>query len=276
MEKLLYLEGSSGISGDMMVGALLDLGANWKKLDSVLKSLHLEEVDYSISRKNSYGIDGCDFEVHLHEHHHEHHHEHRNLADIYEVINRGKMTARAQELAKKIFLIVAEAESKAHGKPIEQVHFHEVGAVDSIVDIVSAAVLIDDLEITDCVVTGLTEGNGTVHCQHGDLPVPVPAVLNIASAYTVPLRTSNVNGEMVTPTGIAIAAALRTRTALPRQYTVSKIGIGMGIFVKASTISGSTDATIFSYLSSSSRDLVLSVSSICALASDIPLEYPSS
>ncbi|MBO4632034.1 MAG: nickel pincer cofactor biosynthesis protein LarC [Lentisphaeria bacterium] len=236
MGKILYLEGASGISGDMTVGALLDLGADRKKLDAVLKSLHLEGFDYAITRKSSYGIAGCDFEVilqhenHLHDHHHDHHghHEHRNLSDVYAVIDRGTMTDRARELAKKIFLIVAEAESKAHGKPIDQVHFHEVGAIDSIVDIVSAAVLIDDLGITECVVADLTEGHGFVHCQHGDLPVPVPAVLNIASTYAIALRTSAVEGEMVTPTGIAIAAALRTRTELPERYTISKVGIGLG------------------------------------------------
>ena len=245
MGKLLYLEGASGISGDMTVAALLDLGADREKLAAVLESLHVDGFDYHISRRSSRGIEGCDFEVTLHEHHHdhehehdhehhhhehehEHHHEHRNLNDVYAVIDRGEMTGRARDLAKKIFLIVAEAESKAHGKPVEEVHFHEVGAIDSIVDIVSAAVLIDDLGITDCVVTGLTEGHGSVHCQHGDLPVPVPAVLNIAAAYSIPLRTSEVNGEMVTPTGIAIAAALRTRSELPAQYTVSRVGIGLG------------------------------------------------
>ena len=165
MSKLLYLEGASGISGDMTVGALLDLGVSREKLDAVLKSLHLEGFDYVISRKSSRGIEGCDFEVILHEHHHDenhhhehehehhhehhheehHHHEHRNLTDVYEVIDRGEMTDRARELAKKIFRIVAEAESKAHGKPVDQVHFHEVGAIDSIVDIVSVAVLIDDV-----------------------------------------------------------------------------------------------------------------------------------
>ena len=247
MKKLLYLEGASGISGDMTVGALLDLGADREKLDAVLKSLQLEGFEYAITRKASHGIEGCDFDVilhhehdhhhgHGHEHHehghhehgHDHHHEHRNLADVYAVIDRGTMTDQARELAKKIFRIVAEAESKAHGKPVDQVHFHEVGAIDSIVDIVSVAVLVADLGITGCVVTGLTEGNGTVYCQHGDLPVPVPAVLNIAEANAIPLRRSEVRGEMVTPTGIAIAAALRTQKELPMKYTVSKVGIGLG------------------------------------------------
>lgn len=233
--KLLYLEGASGISGDMTVAALLDLGANREKLDAVLKSMNLEGFEYQVSRKSSYGIAGTDFDVILHDHHHHehehehgHHHEHRNLDDVCAVIDRGTMTDGARELTKKIFRIVAEAESKAHGVPVSEVHFHEVGAIDSIVDIVSAAVLIDDLGIRECVVTGLAEGSGYVHCQHGDLPVPVPAVLNIAQAHGIALRTSAANGEMVTPTGIAIAAALRTRDRLPAEYKVEKVGIGLG------------------------------------------------
>ena len=233
--KLLYLEGASGISGDMTVAALLDLGASREKLDAVLKSMNLEGFEYQVSRKSSYGIAGTDFDVILHDHHHhehehghEHHHEHRNLDDVCAVIDRGTMTDGARELAKKIFRIVAEAESKAHGVPVSEVHFHEVGAIDSIVDIVSAAVLIDDLGIRECVVTGLAEGSGYVHCQHGDLPVPVPAVLNIAQAHGIALRTATANGEMVTPTGIAIAAALRTRDRLPAEYKIEKTGIGLG------------------------------------------------
>lgn len=237
MNTVLYLEGACGISGDMIVAALLDLGADAQKLNQALKSLTVKEFDYRISSKQSYGITGCDFDVILHEHAghdhkhpHEHHHshEHRHLNDIYAVIEQAQMTGRAKELAKKIFLIVAQAESKAHGCPVSEVHFHEVGAVDSIVDIISAAVLIDDLNITDCIVTGLTEGSGFVSCQHGDLPVPVPAVLNIAEQYGIPLRSSGVTGEMVTPTGIAIAAALRTRSSLPKQYKIVKTGTGLG------------------------------------------------
>lgn len=233
--KLLYLEGASGISGDMTVAALLDLGASREKLDAVLKSMNLEGFEYQVSRKSSYGIAGTDFDVILHDHHHHehehehgHHHEHRNLDDVCAVIDRGTMTDGARELTKKIFRIVAEAESKAHGVPVSEVHFHEVGAVDSIVDIVSAAVLIDELGIRECVVTGLAEGSGYVHCQHGDLPVPVPAVLNIAQAHGIALRTATANGEMVTPTGIAIAAAIRTRDRLPAEYKIEKTGIGLG------------------------------------------------
>lgn len=236
MTEYLYLEGANGISGDMTVAALLDLGGSREKLEAVLQSLNLDGFDYQISQKSSYSISGCDFDVHLHhyEHHHEehyhggHHHQHRHLSDVYEIIDRGEMTDKARALAKKIFLIVAEAESKAHGCPVEEVHFHEVGAVDSIVDIVAAAVLLDDLGIENVIVRSLSEGQGFVTCQHGSLPVPVPAVLNIAEKHGIILRPTDNKGEMVTPTGIAIAAAVKTLEKLPAAYKVIKTGIGLG------------------------------------------------
>ncbi len=228
---MLYIEGAAGMSGDMTVGALLSLGASAERLKATLDSLKLgNEFSYVISEKASYGIAGTDFDVILPHHHHHghHHHEHRNLADVEAIIDGGEMSERARALAKKAFRFVAEAEAKAHGKPIEEVHFHEVGAIDSIVDIVSAAVLFDDLGETECVVTGLTEGTGTVMCAHGELPVPVPAVLNIAEATGIPLRPSETKGECVTPTGIALAAAFRTRSELPPAYRVLGVGTGLG------------------------------------------------
>ena len=236
---MLFIEGAAGMSGDMTVGALLSLGASAERLKETLDSLKLgNEFSYVISEKASYGIAGTDFDVilphhhhhHEHDHHHEHphHHTHRNLADVEAIIDRGVMSDRARALAKKAFRFVAEAEAKAHGKPIEEVHFHEVGAIDSIVDIISAAVLFDDLGETECVVTGLTEGTGTVMCAHGELPVPVPAVLNIAAATGIPLRPSETKGECVTPTGIALAAAFRTRDTLPPAYKVLGVGTGLG------------------------------------------------
>ena len=234
---MLYIEGAAGISGDMTVGALLSLGASADRLAKALDSMRLgDEFSYVIAEKASYGIAGTDFDVilpHRHghgDHHngHHHHHEHRNLADVEAIIDRGEMSENARALAKKAFRFVAEAEAKAHGKPIEEVHFHEVGAIDSIADIVSAAVLFDDLGDSDCVVTGLTEGTGTVMCAHGELPVPVPAVLNIAAATGIPLRSSETKGECVTPTGIALAAAFRTQSVLPPAYRVLGIGTGLG------------------------------------------------
>jgi hypothetical protein len=263
-KSILYLECATGISGDMTVAALLDLGASRIKLLAALDSLNVEGYSVTIARANSHGVDACSFDVelehehghgrhhehealehehpqemhgHNHEHEHGHHHghgsghphEHRNLADVTAILNSGNLTPHARELALKIFGIVAEAESKAHGKPVEEVHFHEVGAIDSIVDIAAAAVCLDDLGIDDVVVTAMSEGTGFVECQHGLLPVPVPAVANIAAAGNLPLRIlPAIQGEMVTPTGAAIAAAVRTRSALPESFTIKKIGLGAG------------------------------------------------
>ena len=247
MGKTLYLEGASGISGDMSVAALLDLGGSPEKLEKALATLPMhDEFHCHIHQAESYGIAGCSFDVHCHEHehhhehhhhehgehehgdHHHHHHEHRNLADVLHIISHAELTSKAKALAEKIFYIVAEAEAQAHGCDINEVHFHEVGAVDSIVDIVAAAVLIDDLDITGCVVQSLAEGSGYVNCQHGKLPVPVPAVLNIAKMHNITLKTTSTNGEMVTPTGIAIAAALQTSNKLPENYRIKAVGIGVG------------------------------------------------
>lgn len=235
MTKYLYLEGENGVSGDMLVAALVDLIGNSEKLDKILKSLSIKGFEHNISQKTSYSIKGCDFNVQLkhHEHHHEehyheHHHEHRHLADVYEIIEQADLSAKAQEIAKKIFFIVAEAEAKAHGCPIEEVHFHEVGAIDSIVDIISIATLLDEINIKNVIVKALNEGEGFVMCQHGQLPVPVPAVVNIAEKYAITLRPTNTKGEMVTPTGIAAAAAIKTSDKLPSSYKIIKTGIGLG------------------------------------------------
>lgn len=167
-------------------------------------------------------------EGHHHHHGEGHHHEHRNLAAVEAVIDSADMTESARELAKKIFRIVAVAESEAHNIPVEEVHFHEVGAIDSIVDIIAAAVCCDNLGITDTIVTGLSEGSGTIRCQHGILPVPVPATLLISRRYGIPLEIMKARGEYVTPTGAAIAAALTTSHELPVSFTIKKIGIGAG------------------------------------------------
>ena len=249
----------------MTVGALLDLGADQEALVEALDSMGLHGYHLHFGRKETCGLDAFDFDVHLeeesghshgkdhphehvhgqeeshshehihgqeeshpHEHVHSHSHIHRNLYDVYEIIDRLKSGEHVKEMARKMFRIVAEAESKAHGLSIDQVHFHEVGAIDSIIDIVSVAVCMDNLDIQDVVVSPLSEGHGHVHCQHGVLPVPVPATANIVSACGLELRFTDNNGEMVTPTGAAIAAALRTRKELPASCRLIKIGMGAG------------------------------------------------
>ncbi len=222
----LYLECSSGISGDMTVAALLDLGADEVVLRSVLDGILAavnNNFEINIYRTSKCGIDACKFDVIANEEH-----THRHLKDIYQIINDSDMTSNAKTLAKKMFEEIALAEAKAHGIEVEKVHFHEVGAIDSIVDIVSTAVCIDNLKISDVIITSISEGTGYVNCAHGKLPVPVPAVVNILSKHRLPIRNTNNAGEMITPTGAAIAATLCTSRQLPVNYTIERIGIGAG------------------------------------------------
>lgn len=263
MAKTLYMECNSGISGDMSVAMLLDLGADETVLRKALASLPLEGYEVQVSRVEKNGIDCCDFDVvldednhdhdmeylyheedeeehhhhhhhdHEHEHHHdhdhghEHHHSHRHLAEIEEIIDGGQLTEGANRLAKKIFRIIAEAESKAHNLPMDQVGFHEVGAVDSIVDIVAFAVCFDNLGIQSVALPKLCEGTGVVRCQHGILPVPVPAVTNILENSGIPLEIMPYKGEFVTPTGAAIAKAIRTGGDYP-SGSLTRTGMGAG------------------------------------------------
>ena len=150
------------------------------------------------------------------------------MREIREIIGNLEMTEGARALALRIFEILAQAESEAHGVPVDEVHFHEVGAIDSIVDIVAAAVCFDDLGIRNVAVTEIAEGCGTVRCQHGILQVPVPAVANIAKAHRLPMRFTSRKGELVTPTGAAIAAALMTQEELPERFVIAKTGLGAG------------------------------------------------
>lgn len=281
--KSLYLECNAGISGDMLVAALLDLGADKEALDKALQSIPAKGFEYKISRVSKAGVDCCDFDVildeehanhdhdmaflhgngdavvyshehehhhdheheHEHEHHHDHehchehehshvphehhhHHEHRGLQEVIAIIDATDMSAAAKELALKIFDIIADAEAKAHAVEKNAVHFHEVGAIDSIVDIVAIAVCADSLGVENVIVPELCEGRGTVRCQHGVLPVPVPATANIMQRFGFNVRLLPVQGEFVTPTGAAAAAALMTTDELPQSFKILCIGLGAG------------------------------------------------
>lgn len=170
---------------------------------------------------------------HGHDHAHAHagdgrHHAHRNLADILAIIEAAPLAPGAAAFARRAFGILAEAEAEAHGLPVEQVHFHEVGAVDSIADIVAAAVLVDLIGIERAIVPVLVEGRGTVRCQHGVMPVPVPATVGVCRAHGLPLAPCEVEGELVTPTGAALVAALNPEFVLPERYVVASVGLGAG------------------------------------------------
>lgn len=256
----LIIDGTSGISGDMTVAALLDLGASEEHLREQLATLPVDGFEIAVTRVNKHGIDACDFDVqlaeelenhdhdmawlygnetavehthehehgHEHEHHHTHHHHHRSLADVAAIIDGSQLSDGAKRRALAIFTALAAAEAKAHGKTPETVMFHEVGAIDSIVDICSVAICLDDLGIEDIVVESLSEGHGTIHCAHGLMPIPVPAVVNLCQAGNIALTPAPVAGELVTPTGAAIVAALRTSEHLPARYRIEAVGYGAG------------------------------------------------
>ena len=262
----LIIDGTSGISGDMTVAALLDLGASEEHLREQLATLPVDGFTIAVTRVNKHGIDACDFDVqlaeelenhdhdmawlygneataehthehehghegHVHEHedhHHTHHHHHRSLADVTPIIDGSQLSDGAKRRALAIFTALAAAEAKAHGKTPETVMFHEVGAIDSIVDICSVAICLDDLGIEDIVVESLSEGHGTIHCAHGLMPIPVPAVVNLCQAGNIALTPAPVAGELVTPTGAAIVTALRTSEHLPARYHIEAVGYGAG------------------------------------------------
>ncbi len=242
MPRILYFECCSGISGDMAVAAMLDLGADRDALDRALSSLGIGGFSISIARKKKSGLDVCDFDVVLehgsHDHdmqylygegHHEHgHHGGRSPGEIREIISKADMSEGARAVSYDILDILALAEASAHGVPVEEVHFHEVGAVDSIVDIVALGVCLDSLDADGVCFSELYEGTGTVRCQHGVIPVPVPAVVNIlASHRDLSLRITQSQGELVTPTGAAFAAAART-CDVPGSFRIEKAGMGGG------------------------------------------------
>lgn len=195
---------------------------------------HETDGEYSEHHHGHDGTGGhehCHSEEEPHVHdggHHHAEHEHRGMEEITAIINGTDMTDGARSLALTIFGILAEAESKAHGIPAEQVHFHEVGALDSIVDVIALAVCFDSLNVSRVYVPSLFEGGGTVRCQHGILPVPVPAVAQIAGRYALPLSLSGEPGEFITPTGAAFVAAVRTDGALPRTVRIVRTGLGAG------------------------------------------------
>lgn len=239
MMKTLYFDCSSGISGNMTLGALLEIVGDENYLLNELKKLNIDEYKIEISKKVKNGITGTYVDVILeHDHHkkdhheqhqHEHHHhEHRNLNDVNTIIENSSLEEKVKELAKRIFLRVAKAESKVHNKPLDEVHFHEVGAIDSIVDIVGTAILIHKINPDKIISSVVNDGYGFIRCVHGLISVPVPATSEIFANSNVEFRQIDIDTELVTPTGAAIIAELATEfTPLPAMVT-EKIGWGAG------------------------------------------------
>ncbi|MGK0465565.1 nickel pincer cofactor biosynthesis protein LarC [Clostridium sp.] len=243
--KILYYDCFSGISGDMNLGALIDLGIEEKYLIEELKKLSLNGYEIKVSRGIRKGIEGTKVNVVLQEHTHTHnhaenegvhshehmskdhsHHEHRNLKDIKKIIEDSKLSLEIKELSVKMFMKVAQAEAKVHGKPLYEVHFHEVGAVDSIVDIVGAAICISHLNVDKIMCSSIELGGGFVKCEHGIIPVPAPATVEILKG--IPVKLGAVPFETTTPTGAAILAACVNEFKDNNNFIVNKIGYGVG------------------------------------------------
>ncbi len=235
--KILYYDCFSGISGDMNLGAMLDLGVSSDILISGLKKLNLGGWKLDISRDQRHGITGTRVTVMIeevtgHEHEHEHpdghihHNGHRHLDEIEKIITGSSLPAEVIALSMKIFTLIAEAEAAIHDKPVREIHFHEVGAIDSLIDIVGAAICFTELGVEKVYVSDIELGSGMVRCEHGLLPVPAPATARIITGF--PVHTGGVDFEATTPTGAAILAALAEPVPAGLKYTIKTTGYGIG------------------------------------------------
>ncbi|MGG0792093.1 LarC family nickel insertion protein [Peribacillus simplex] len=268
--RTLYFDCFSGISGDMVIGALIDAGADPLQMEEELKKLNIDE-EYSLSwgKVVKNGITSTKFDViltskseqphehshshghehshsHGHEHSHSHGHEHshshetepnhshaphnhhgsRTYKQIVEAINEANLNESVTNMSLAIFKKIGEAEGHIHGLPLDKVHFHEVGAVDSIIDIIGAAILIDQLGIESVQSSAIPTGSGHIHIDHGVYPVPAPATLEILKG--VPIASNVIRSELATPTGAAIAAVLAGKFGTLPAMTVESIGYGAG------------------------------------------------
>lgn len=227
--KVLYFDCASGISGNMTLGALLELTGDEGYLLNELNKLHVDGYHIYISKTKKNGITGTYVDVHLeHDHHHEHHHEHRNLYDVNHIIDSSDIDEEVKNLAKRIFLRVAKAESKVHNEPLENVHFHEVGAIDSIVDIVGTAILINKIKPDKIYSSIVNDGYGFIECAHGTISVPVPATCEIFADSDAKTRQIDIDTELVTPTGAAIISELACSYGTQPTMNIQKIGWGCG------------------------------------------------
>jgi len=277
--KTLYLDIFSGISGDMFIGALIDLGVDPHKLGHQLEKLKLDGYHLHVSDQERQGIAGIKFDVHLahdhdhdhhhhgeccdhdhdeHDHHHGHkdehghhdhshaprttHHEHphehgdhdhshddsRNFTDIKKLITKSKLSPWVKQKSIAVFQRIADAEGKIHGKPASEVHFHEVGAVDSIVDIVGACIGLELLGKPRVLASPVVEGTGWIRCAHGRFPIPAPATLAILGARKIPVSQCDEPNELITPTGAALLAEFAESFAPLSSMTAEKIGFGLG------------------------------------------------
>jgi hypothetical protein len=249
--KTLYLDLSSGISGDMFIAALIDLGVDAHQLEHSIEKLRLEGYHLHVKRGHKASLEGVKFDVHLasehdhgaqphahdhtherghtHAHGHAHTHEHgRDFTQIRQLITASQLTDWVKQKSVAVFERLAVAEGRIHGLPPEQVSFHEVGAVDSIVDIVGACIALEMLGKPRLVASPVVEGTGWIECAHGRLPIPAPATLAILGARGIALSQCDEPNELVTPTGAALLAEFVEAFGPMRELVAEKIGYGLG------------------------------------------------
>lgn len=221
--KVAYFDCFSGAAGDMIVGALMDAGANQAALRDRLSALGLSGYSLTIDTVNKQGFAATRFRVDLDE---PGTHPHRHLSDILGIIDRSGLPDSVRSLASRVFTRLAEAEARVHGSTIEQVHFHEVGAVDAILDIVGTAIALDLLEVDRVVCSALPVGSGTVTCEHGVMPVPAPATAELLRGF--PIAETPEEGELLTPTGAALLTTLADEFGPMPAMTLETVGMGAG------------------------------------------------
>jgi hypothetical protein len=220
--KIISYDCFSGISGDMNLGAMIDLGIDEKYLLDELKKLNLPGWELIVQKDQRHGITGTKVTVKQTRHEHAH----RHLSDIEKIINDSTLDDKTKTLSLKIFMKIAVAEAKVHGIPIDQVHFHEVGAIDSIIDIVGAAICFNVLNVEAVHVSTVELGSGFVKCDHGRLPVPAPATTEIIQG--IPVKKDGVDFEATTPTGAAILATFGTDFTPGLAIRIEKTAYGVG------------------------------------------------
>jgi uncharacterized protein (TIGR00299 family) protein len=220
--RILYYDCFSGISGDMNLGAMIDLGIDKEYLIGELNKLNLKGWELIVQKDQRHGIFGTKVTVRQTQHEHVH----RHFSDIEKILNNSTLDSKTKELSLKIFMKIALAEASVHKIPVESVHFHEVGAIDSIIDVAGAAICYNALNVEGVHVSPVELGGGFVKCDHGVLPVPAPATAEIVQG--IPVKTGGVDFEATTPTGAAIIAALGTEFGQELTIKIEKTAYGIG------------------------------------------------
>ncbi len=225
--KIAYFDCFSGASGDMILGALIDAGFSQKKLNEELKKLSVDNYEVGSKKVLRSAITGTKFDVSINESAiKDEHHKRRTLKDISRLINESTLSDSVKRDSIRIFENLAHAEAKVHNMSPEDVHFHEVGAVDSIVDIVGAVIAFDSLKIEKIYFSPIRTGTGFVKCHHGQFPVPAPATIEILKGFHV--VSTNIQRELTTPTGAAILTTLGENVVMCPEITLHQIGYGAG------------------------------------------------